>query len=262
MVKAITDAKRMLGANLDAQIEASKPLLAVAHERRAAGVLLHRPLRRRRSARCRHLVQAEGCVTLAADTDGHEIDTRLDFRKSDSLPLKKYASCFFGTDLVPRLMSRGVDTYRLHDQRLRARDGRRCGAECIGVVSLLNEPFRIADAFRGNPEGTEGHCPSLGDFAKRGNAQHIRSAPVAPSAYRSNLRKKPHAPADRSHVSHKADIHRLDRAHRLWPAESTIAGFLGRARTILNRNPEPEGRSNAKDDKGSAGADARPRVHN
>ena len=24
--------------------------------------------------------------------------------------LKKYASCFFGTDLVPRLMSRGVDT--------------------------------------------------------------------------------------------------------------------------------------------------------
>ena len=34
------------------------------------------------------------------------IDPRLDFRKTDSLLLKKYASCFFGTDLVSRLLSR------------------------------------------------------------------------------------------------------------------------------------------------------------
>jgi nicotinamidase-related amidase len=31
-------------------------------------------------------------------------------RKSDSLLVKKYASCFFGTDLVPRLMNQRVDT--------------------------------------------------------------------------------------------------------------------------------------------------------
>jgi nicotinamidase-related amidase len=31
-------------------------------------------------------------------------------RPSDSLLVKKYASCFFGTDLVPRLLSRQVDT--------------------------------------------------------------------------------------------------------------------------------------------------------
>ena len=35
---------------------------------------------------------------------------RLDVRDGDSLLVKKYASCFFGTDLVARLVSRGVDT--------------------------------------------------------------------------------------------------------------------------------------------------------
>jgi nicotinamidase-related amidase len=49
-------------------------------------------------------------VTLKGDSDGVEIDPRLDFRKSDSLLVKKYASCFFGTDLVSRLLSRRIDT--------------------------------------------------------------------------------------------------------------------------------------------------------
>ena len=39
-----------------------------------------------------------------------EIDPRLDMRPTDSLLVKKYASCFFGTDLVPRLMNQRVDT--------------------------------------------------------------------------------------------------------------------------------------------------------
>jgi nicotinamidase-related amidase len=37
------------------------------------------------------------------------IDSRLDLRPTDSLLIKKYASCFFGTDLVSRLLVRGVD---------------------------------------------------------------------------------------------------------------------------------------------------------
>jgi maleamate amidohydrolase len=49
-------------------------------------------------------------VTLKADSEGVQIDPRLDFRKTDSLLVKKYASCFFGTDLVSRLLSRRVDT--------------------------------------------------------------------------------------------------------------------------------------------------------
>ena len=111
IVKAFTDPTRMLGANLDSQIAAIKPLLNIAHKRdfpvlfstvryddvdaRDAGVWA---------------LKHKGTMTLKADSDGWEVDPRLDFRSSDSLLLKKYASCFFGTDLVPRLMSRGVDT--------------------------------------------------------------------------------------------------------------------------------------------------------
>jgi maleamate amidohydrolase len=111
LVKAFTDSSRMLGANLDAQIAATQPLLEAAHARdipiifstvrydeadlRDAGIWV---------------LKQKGSVTLARDTDGHEIDPRLDFRPGDSLLLKKYASCFFGTDLVPRLTSRRVDT--------------------------------------------------------------------------------------------------------------------------------------------------------
>jgi nicotinamidase-related amidase len=111
LIKAFTDSNRMLGANLDTQIEATKPLLDAAHDRnlpvffstvryddmdlRDAGIWA---------------LKQKGVVTLAAETDGHELDPRLDYRRSDSILMKKYASCFFGTDLVPRLMSRGVDT--------------------------------------------------------------------------------------------------------------------------------------------------------
>jgi nicotinamidase-related amidase len=111
LIKAFTDSNRMLGANLDSQIEATKPLLDAAHDRnlpvffstvryddmdlRDAGIWA---------------LKQKGVVTLAAETDGHELDPRLDYRRSDSILMKKYASCFFGTDLVPRLMSRGVDT--------------------------------------------------------------------------------------------------------------------------------------------------------
>ncbi len=111
MVKAFTDSKRMLGANLDAQIEATKPLLAAAH---GLGIPVFFSTVRYDDADLRDAgiwsLKQKGTVTLRADTDGHELDPRLEFRKSDSLLLKKYASCFFGTDLVSRLISRGVDT--------------------------------------------------------------------------------------------------------------------------------------------------------
>jgi nicotinamidase-related amidase len=111
LVKAFTDPKRMLGANLDKEIEATKPLLDVAHERDMP--VLFSTVRYDdvdlRDAGIWALKQ-KGTATLRNDSDGWQIDPRLDFRPTDSLLLKKYASCFFGTDLVPRLNSRGVDT--------------------------------------------------------------------------------------------------------------------------------------------------------
>jgi nicotinamidase-related amidase len=111
LLKAFTDPKRMLGADLDTQIEATKPLLEVAHARNMP--VLFSTVRYDdadlRDAGIWSLKQ-KGTVTLKADTDGWQVDPRLDFRPTDSLLVKKYASCFFGTDLVPRLNSRGVDT--------------------------------------------------------------------------------------------------------------------------------------------------------
>jgi maleamate amidohydrolase len=111
MVKAFTDPKRMLGADLDSQITATQSLLEAAHARdipvifstvryddidlRDAGIWA---------------LKQKGSVTLRAETDGHELDPRLTYAKGDSLLLKKYASCFFGTDLVSRLNSRRIDT--------------------------------------------------------------------------------------------------------------------------------------------------------
>jgi len=111
MANAFTDEKAMLGSNLDDQIAATIPILEAAHARnipvffstvryddcemRDAGIWASKQ---------------RGLRTLTADTDGWKIDRRLDFRPTDTLLVKKYASCFFGTDLGSRLVAQGVDT--------------------------------------------------------------------------------------------------------------------------------------------------------
>ena len=131
MLKAFTNPQMMLGANLDNEIEAIKPLIAVAHERDIP-VIFSTVIYNDADLKDAGIwaLKQKGVVTLKGDSDGVEIDPRLDFRKTDSLLVKKYASCFFGTDLVSRLLSRSVDTAdnrRVHHQRLRARHrGRRC----------------------------------------------------------------------------------------------------------------------------------------
>ena len=55
-------------------------------------------------------IKMKGTLTLKAGTEAVKVDPRLDMRPTDSLLVKKYASCFFGTDLVPRLMNQRIDT--------------------------------------------------------------------------------------------------------------------------------------------------------
>jgi nicotinamidase-related amidase len=111
MVKAFTNPQMMLGANLDKEIEATKPLLAAAHERNIP-VFFSTVIYNDADLKDAGIwaLKQKGVVTLRADTDGVEVDSRLDLRKSDSLIVKKYASCFFGTDFLTRLMSQRVDT--------------------------------------------------------------------------------------------------------------------------------------------------------
>jgi len=135
MIKAFTNPQAMLGANLDVQIEATKPLLAAAHER-GIPVFFSTVIYNDADLADAGIwaLKQKGVVTLKGDTDGGEVDPRLDMRSTDSLLVKKYASCFFGTDLVSRLVSRRIDTLIItgcHHQRLRTRHRRRCGADGI-----------------------------------------------------------------------------------------------------------------------------------
>jgi len=111
MVKAFTDPAMMLGADLDAQVAAISPLLGVAHER-GIPVIFSTVMYHEADFRDAGIwaLKQKGVVTLKAGTDGVAVDPRLDMREGDGLLVKKYASCFFGTDLVARLVSRQVDT--------------------------------------------------------------------------------------------------------------------------------------------------------
>ena len=111
VINAFTDATMPLGANLDPQIEAIKPLVAVAHERKVP-VIFSTVMYHDADLKDAGIwgLKMSGSLTLKAGTPEVEVDKRLDFGPNDSLLVKKYASCFFGTDLVPRLLSRNVDT--------------------------------------------------------------------------------------------------------------------------------------------------------
>jgi len=111
MLKGFTDPAMPLGANLDDQIKAQKPLLDVAHER-GIPVIFSTVIYEEAEAKDAGIwaVKMKGSLTLSAGSEAVKVDPRLAMEPKDILLVKKYASCFFGTDLVPRLNNRRVDT--------------------------------------------------------------------------------------------------------------------------------------------------------
>jgi maleamate amidohydrolase len=111
MLKGFTDPAMPLGANLDSQLEAQKPLLDVAHER-SIPVIFSTVIYEEADIKDAGIwaLKQKGAQTLKAGSEAVKVDSRLGMRGGDILLVKKYASCFFGTDLVPRLNSRRVDT--------------------------------------------------------------------------------------------------------------------------------------------------------
>jgi maleamate amidohydrolase len=111
MLKGFTDPAMPLGANLDHEIEAQKPLLEVAHARDIP-IIFSTVIYHEADIKDAGLwgIKMKGSLTLTAGSEAVKIDPRLDMRQSDSLLVKKYASCFFGTDLISRLMNQRIDT--------------------------------------------------------------------------------------------------------------------------------------------------------
>jgi maleamate amidohydrolase len=110
MIRGFTDERCPLGSDLDSQVENTRRILEAA---RAAGapVLLSTVFYDEALAEAglwaRKVPNNEW---LVEGTEWVQVDERLGRQPSDMLLVKKYASCFFGTDLVSRLTSRQVDT--------------------------------------------------------------------------------------------------------------------------------------------------------
>lgn len=110
MITGFTDSRSPLAGELDSQLEATNALLDRA---RGSGV----PVIFSTVAYDRQLQEAGLWIRkipsnswLTEGSEWVEVDARLGQRPEESTLVKKYASCFFGTDLAARLVSRRVDT--------------------------------------------------------------------------------------------------------------------------------------------------------
>ena len=93
-----------------------------------------------------------GVMTLRAGTAEVEIDPRLGRRPDEPILVKKYASVFFGTDLISRLTARRIDTLILTGcttsgcVRATAVDGLQNGFRCMVVREAVGDRAQPAHA--------------------------------------------------------------------------------------------------------------------
>lgn len=111
IMRAFTDQNMPLGADLSSQIEHINSLLDAAD---AAKIPTFFSIVCYEEADCRDAGvwgrKMSGLFDLTSGSSAVELDPRLRRRSNASVFNKKYASCFFGTDLASRLQARRIDT--------------------------------------------------------------------------------------------------------------------------------------------------------
>ncbi len=108
---AFTDPARTLGSNVSSAIAATNELLDASVGFR--GPVFYTAIAYSEpdfADAGKWLSKVGGQEDLRFGSDGVEIDKRLNQKGDDSVIIKKYASAFFGTDLLSRLTSRNIDT--------------------------------------------------------------------------------------------------------------------------------------------------------
>jgi nicotinamidase-related amidase len=110
-INAFTDPSSALGSDVDAAIgEANRLILAA----RRHGLTVYFSTIRYEEANCADaglwLTKIAGLSVLSAGSDGSMPDRRLLIEPQDPVIVKKFASCFFGTDLLTRLFRDKIDT--------------------------------------------------------------------------------------------------------------------------------------------------------
>ncbi|HWK63096.1 MAG TPA: isochorismatase family protein [Eoetvoesiella sp.] len=111
IIRAFTNPDMPLGSNMDDEIVATNRLIDASRE---ASVPIFFTTTAYDDASLKDggvwVLKQKGAATLRSGTAAVELDPRLRHLPGDSILVKKYASCFFGTDLLSRLVSNGCDT--------------------------------------------------------------------------------------------------------------------------------------------------------
>jgi nicotinamidase-related amidase len=113
MPTGFTDLRSPLAANLDSQIEAVNRLLDIARARQVPiifSTVVYDPDLQEAGI---WKVKLPSNQWMVEGSEWVKVDKRLNRRPNEMLLVKKYPSCFFGTDLVSRLLYRNIDTLLL-----------------------------------------------------------------------------------------------------------------------------------------------------
>jgi maleamate amidohydrolase len=110
LVRGFTDSASPLSAPLDDQIAATGELLAAARSRQVPVIFSTVAYDRDLQEAGLWIRKIPANDTLVEGSPWVEVDERLQRSPSEMVLTKKYASCFFGTDLASRLLARRVDT--------------------------------------------------------------------------------------------------------------------------------------------------------
>jgi maleamate amidohydrolase len=110
-MNGFTDTQYPLASNLDREIEATHEVLSAA---RKAGIPIFYTVvwydEEDFGDAGVWILKQSGIKTLPKGSHAAELDARLERQPNEGIIMKKYASGFFGTDLLSRLNSRHVDT--------------------------------------------------------------------------------------------------------------------------------------------------------
>jgi maleamate amidohydrolase len=110
LIRGFTDTRSPLAADLDAQVVATRAVLDAARAAEAPVVLATSEYDEALEEAGLFGVKIPSNSWLKRGSEWVEFDERLGRTQRDLVLVKKYPSCFFGTDLASRLISRGVDT--------------------------------------------------------------------------------------------------------------------------------------------------------
>lgn len=110
LITGFTDMRSPLAGDLDSQVEATNVLLSSARAHNVPVIFTTVAYDTDLQEAGLWIRKIPSIDRLVEGSEWIEVDERLGRRSNEMLLVKKYASCFFGTDLVARLQSKRVDT--------------------------------------------------------------------------------------------------------------------------------------------------------